>query len=763
MSYNELIKDINKIRAYIRNFFVFGFYTREEYARMFGLTARSYDNEKRRVESWMGEYLSFHQNADGKKVFLSVSGDEILHNPLYRAFKAKSFTTNDLLLHFYLMDLLSSGESFDQKLIPDLLIDTYPRTFGTDFFPDEKTIRLKLRELEELGLLISKKEKRTVRYQMTASSVDLSHPDIHDLLDFFSEAGPLGVIGSFLSDKCMDGDLPHCFRFRHHYLMSAIDSEILCELLTAIDLQRKITMRVDNAFQGPMQHEAVPLKIFISTRNGREYLLTWNEKTERFFFTRLDRILWVSQMEETADCEMLAARFESLRRHVWGVSFGGLDRVGKSEHLEMEIRAEESEYYIVERLNREQHCTTVTKIGPERYLISADVFDPMEAFPWICSFTGRILRLSCSNEAVTKKYDDYVRQGTEQINGSLPHQDEGLRRPLASSNRESAAQTKLPSRGKGRNDLVFHEVYGAYYNAVARILSLAVRGTLTPQRMMSTIHDKAFSESGIYLADRLLSGEWPLLSHDLKTELRREPVMPLTIIQKRWLKAILKDPKARLFAADEVLTQLDEQLCDVSPLFSDRTVCLYDRFSDGDPFEDPEYIQHFRTVLGAIKNKAALRLEYRNRFGTAYFTSVIPQTLEYSPRDDKFRVYACPAENTGHTEPLRLNMGRILSCEMLPGEAIISQDVFVSRESVVLELEDTEETLERAMFHFSYLEKRTERMGNGRYQITLYYPSADRTEVLIRILSFGQQIRILSEGYIKEETERRMRAQAALK
>ena len=159
MSYNELIKDINKIRAYIRNFFVFGFYTREEYARMFGLTARSYDNEKRRVESWMGEYLSFHQNADGKKVFLSVSGDEILHNPLYRAFKAKSFTTNDLLLHFYLMDLLSSGESFDQKLIPDLLIDTYPRTFGTDFFPDEKTIRLKLRELEELGLLISKKEK----------------------------------------------------------------------------------------------------------------------------------------------------------------------------------------------------------------------------------------------------------------------------------------------------------------------------------------------------------------------------------------------------------------------------------------------------------------------------------------------------------------------------------------------------------------------------------------------------------------------------
>ena len=102
MAYSELIKDINTIRAYIRSFYVYGFYTREEYAALSGMSARSYDNEKRRVESWMGEYLNFHQNAEGRKVFLSAAGDSILHNPLYRAFKAKSFTTNDILLHFFL-------------------------------------------------------------------------------------------------------------------------------------------------------------------------------------------------------------------------------------------------------------------------------------------------------------------------------------------------------------------------------------------------------------------------------------------------------------------------------------------------------------------------------------------------------------------------------------------------------------------------------------------------------------------------------------
>jgi len=106
MAYSELIKDINRIRACIRNFYVFGFYTREENAAAFGGSARSYDNDKRRVESWMGEYLSFHQNSAGKSVFLSAAGSSILRNPLYRAFKAKSFTANDIVLHFCLWTCL---------------------------------------------------------------------------------------------------------------------------------------------------------------------------------------------------------------------------------------------------------------------------------------------------------------------------------------------------------------------------------------------------------------------------------------------------------------------------------------------------------------------------------------------------------------------------------------------------------------------------------------------------------------------------------
>ena len=101
MAYSELIKNFEKIRAYMRDFYIYGFKSRNEYDRK---SARSYDNEKRRIESWLGNYMSFHQDSSGKNVFLSVDSRNITSKPLYEAFKAKSFTDRDVTLHFFLFD-----------------------------------------------------------------------------------------------------------------------------------------------------------------------------------------------------------------------------------------------------------------------------------------------------------------------------------------------------------------------------------------------------------------------------------------------------------------------------------------------------------------------------------------------------------------------------------------------------------------------------------------------------------------------------------
>ena len=97
MAYKELIKNFNRIRDYMREFYVYGFKSRDDYTKK---SARSYDDEKRRIESWLGEYMKFRQDADGKKVFFSIDSRVTTHNPLYKAFKAKSFTDKDITLHF---------------------------------------------------------------------------------------------------------------------------------------------------------------------------------------------------------------------------------------------------------------------------------------------------------------------------------------------------------------------------------------------------------------------------------------------------------------------------------------------------------------------------------------------------------------------------------------------------------------------------------------------------------------------------------------
>ena len=69
MAYSELIKNFENIRDYISQFYVYGFKRRKDYDKK---SSRSYDNERRRIESWLGEYMCFANESDGKIPFLSL-------------------------------------------------------------------------------------------------------------------------------------------------------------------------------------------------------------------------------------------------------------------------------------------------------------------------------------------------------------------------------------------------------------------------------------------------------------------------------------------------------------------------------------------------------------------------------------------------------------------------------------------------------------------------------------------------------------------
>ena len=406
MPYNELIKDFCLIRTYLRDFFVYGFKVRSDFSEK---SARSYDNERRRVESWMGDYVSFSQDGRGKRVYLSVDSRQIPHNPLYRAFKAKSFTDKDIMLHFCLMDLFRDQETLDLKDITAQLEEAYPDSVGS-FALDEKTVRLKVQELADLGVLQKEKQGRKTIYRLIQEQFSLD--GLETAIDFYSEALPVGVPGSYLLDKLDQQE--SSFRFKHHYPMQAIDSEVLLDLLEAIQRHSFVEVTVLNPANGEVKRQNTPVKIYVSAETGREYVASWSHTEKRFFLTRIDRILEVKLLDENPEWELLSEAFTQQQApHIWGMSSRTAGGIQEMQWLEMEIVFEPHEQFILQRLKREKRCATLTRLEEGRYLIRAEVFDAYEMMPWILTFTGRIARLESSNKRVQEDYRGHLHRWEE--------------------------------------------------------------------------------------------------------------------------------------------------------------------------------------------------------------------------------------------------------------------------------------------------------------------------------------------------------------
>lgn len=315
--------------------------------------------------------------------------------------------------------------------------------------------------------------------------------------------------------------------------------------------------------------------------------------------------------------------------------------------------------------------------------------------------------------------------------------------------------------------MLFNEIYGCYFNAVAEILQEATKGTLTGKKITEIIHKKAFGESFLTIADALKKEEWPLLTEDMKTPLQHAPTQPLTIIQKRWMKSLFLDPKIHLFEPDA------SGLENVPPLYKPEMFVYFDRYQNGDPFEDASYIKNFRTILKAFKTGQELLVNYLGRTGLEHETQGIPKHLEYSAKDDKFRLILLPTKGE-YRNITEINLARMTSCCLMEAtyynRAITSTPDFSAdsvsisskiplstlKETVVLELLDERNALQRAMLHFSYLEKETEQLDQSHYRIAIHYDQKDETEILIQILSFGSLLRIVEPSDFKEKIKRRI-------
>lgn len=321
---------------------------------------------------------------------------------------------------------------------------------------------------------------------------------------------------------------------------------------------------------------------------------------------------------------------------------------------------------------------------------------------------------------------------------------------------------------------LFDKVYGCYYHVVRHILEEAHRRPITRKDMEAICRTYGFQESALAIVPKLTDGGWPLLkekeNHTYSSRLLLPPApLPLTTLQRSWLRALIRDERIRLFLDDRELRELDRCLGQTEPLYDQGDFYCFDQYLDGDAYASPEYRTHFQTILRSIREQKELLIAYEGKKGRTHTFEAVPFQLQYSSKDDKFRLCCLMRHRGSYSRNTLLNLARIKDCHMSRRSPDINPSDYRFRPSqkaslpVLLEINGERNSLERCMLHFANYEKHTEYHEDSKcWHCSIHYDLADETELLIDILSFGPVVRVLGPDSFLRQIRRRVKRQHEL-
>ena len=303
---------------------------------------------------------------------------------------------------------------------------------------------------------------------------------------------------------------------------------------------------------------------------------------------------------------------------------------------------------------------------------------------------------------------------------------------------------------------LFHEIYGIYFKLMSKIIDEAINcqaqggsgmtlGSVT--QLLRNMPD-AYPECISNITEELFEktkGEksWNLIDSQGKTHIKKHTDRPLTILEKRWLKTLLNDPRIHLFAVSS------QGLDDVEPLWKQGVIRTFDTPSDADPYDNIDYRKCFQLILNAIHEKKWIdfNINIEDNHKIIHF---FPKKLEYSAKDDKFRVEGI-ADN--HLEMYEI--AQIKNCHISSdqsGECDFSEFQTPKTKTLVLEIYDNYNTLSRLLIELSNYEKTDVRqIADSTYSLELKYREGDAGELCTRLLGFGPHVKVLEpEEFVAE-------------
>ncbi|MCQ2469130.1 MAG: WYL domain-containing protein [Ruminococcus sp.] len=310
---------------------------------------------------------------------------------------------------------------------------------------------------------------------------------------------------------------------------------------------------------------------------------------------------------------------------------------------------------------------------------------------------------------------------------------------------------------------IFSEIYNTYFEITEKILK---RKIVTKADIMEIIRQNGFSETMLFLEPKLTGDDgYGLLIHEngaYRSILKKEPHTPLTTLEKSWLCAVLNDRKSGLFLDTAQKEQLMEIL-GIQPLFSQNMICFFDMFTDGDNFEDPQYIDHFRKILTAKQNHSLINISFQSMKGGRITHYFLPVRIEFSAKNNRFRIHVIKyKKNMTPLDSGIINLSNVT--ETVPTNVTIEDFAYnMSKKEVTVEVIEERNSINRFMMEFAELERTSEfDEDSGRCTVKMKYSGRDEAEILIRLLSFGPTVKVLEPPELRQKLKERIDTQSAL-
>lgn len=400
-----MIRDYENIRRILREIYIYGCFTKDDYIEM-GFSGRKVDKEQQRISAYLPDKFIKKRRLNKKIVqYCRYNISDSTRNYLAETYRNKSFTILDLLSYFYILQILGDGR---ERTLQEILLELPYNNGKVEFTKDN--LRVKLDELLENQFLQTQRDDRTVRYQI-ADDIwkSFSNEELFELLtylEFIKNVSPVEMPYYFLqrrlelylfSERKIRVGSKSPFQFKHNHIFNSLDNDILIECLSAIQAKSSLLIEKDG---GKDVITALPIKVIHDSTYGRQYLMFYNVGRQMINGIRIDHIKKVQTGEpftkEELDMVEVNLDFDEFCWNMSGIN---------EEPQDIIVRFyfdEKKEAFILNRLVREGHNGTISKLKAGVYEYRISLRDPKEIIPWVRSFGERAQVISSGDFEIEK-------------------------------------------------------------------------------------------------------------------------------------------------------------------------------------------------------------------------------------------------------------------------------------------------------------------------------------------------------------------------